>query len=202
MATGYENIYNNLLPRLAERDLAESASRLGLDFDGEKARIVFLGREYAITRDGVEEVDGGPVDVINRSVLVHYILSNSAGEPSFDFAPLGRLVGGLEGQYNQSDEAAIITMVKEFGKAPERLDAAVTRLGGERQPVSGAGKFVWQIFALPKVLIQIVLYEADEEFPVDVQVLFDKTAPRYLNTETLGYLVRNLVLALVEAAGK
>jgi hypothetical protein len=46
------------------------------------------------------------------------------------------------------------------------------------------------------------LYEADEEFPVDVQVLLDKTAPRYLNTETLGYLIRNLVLALVEAAGK
>ncbi|GHV54816.1 hypothetical protein FACS1894216_15600 [Synergistales bacterium] len=196
MATGYENIYASLLPRLSERDIAESAARLGLDMTEQGARVIFLRREYIISGKGVEPTDGEPTDVNNRSVLTHYILSDSAGDPSDEFVQLGRLVGSLDGQYNQSDEASIGIMVKEFGTDNEKLDAAVARLGGSKLPVSGKGKHVWALKPLPKIPMRIVKYDADDEFPVDIQLLFDKTAPRYLNTETLGYLARNLVLAL------
>ena len=198
MVTGYEKIYSTILPKLAECDLARNAPRLGAVASAEGFRISFLGREYMITAGGVETTDGRPVDVNNRSVLIYYITSEGAGEPSYDFAPLSRLTGMIAGRNDLASGIMNSPLIREFRENYERFAAAMTKLGAEEIPAADSGKHVWRLSALPKILAQIVFYEADDEFPADIQIMFDKTAPRFLDFECLAFLSGCMIRALID----
>jgi hypothetical protein len=199
MATGYENIYLSLLPSLASCNLAENAPRVGAVATEDGIRISFLGREYLITNAGVEPTDGLPVYVNNRSVLIYYIIGKGTGEPSYDFVQLNRLTGMIAGQTRTSPDMMNSPLIREFGGDHKKFGAAMAKLGGVESP-AGSGKHVWWLFALPKILAQIVFYEPDDEFPVDIQIMFDKVTPRYLDFECLAVLSGCMAKALIENA--
>jgi len=200
MATGYENIYFYLLPKLANCNLSENAGRLGAETVDDGVKILFLGREYLISNRGVEPTDGLPVDVNNRSVLIYYITSEGSGELSCDFALLGRLTGMIAGQNDLASGIMNSPLVREFGRDYEKFGAAMTKLGGTESPVLTSGKHVWRLLALPKILAQIIFYEEDDEFPADIQIMFDKTAPRFLDFECLAFLSGCMIKAIIGAA--
>jgi len=72
MGSGYEKIYDYLIPQLSKCDFLEVAGRLGFSLlpDGTLS-VIFLGREYVISSQGVNPKDGRPVNVNNRSVLAY-----------------------------------------------------------------------------------------------------------------------------------
>jgi hypothetical protein len=205
-ASGYEGIYKFLLPKLAECDIAGRAERLGVEAAADGARVSLLGRNFMVTRDGVTPADGGAVEVNARNVIIYYILSDGTGEPACDFAPLNRLAGTIDGQSEAAGHSTLAgnfmsaPLVKEFGSDSEKFSAAMTKLGGIMQPSSAAKKHAWHIRPMPKILMQIVLYEADDEFPADFQIMFDRVSPRYLDFECLAALASVTVNALVDAA--
>jgi hypothetical protein len=61
LSTGYEQIYERLIPKLRECDFLEVAERLGLSLQPDRALSVnFLGREYEISSRGVNPTGGKP----------------------------------------------------------------------------------------------------------------------------------------------
>ena len=54
--------------------------------------------------------------------------------------------------------------------------------------------------ALPKLPLELRFYDADEEFPAEAKVLYDLTAPNFLDLECLAALAHILVLELERAA--
>jgi hypothetical protein len=57
--SSYDIIYEALLPKLAECNLAESAARFNLPIDSDgQITINFLKRDYLITNTGVIPADG------------------------------------------------------------------------------------------------------------------------------------------------
>ncbi|MDR3239249.1 MAG: DUF3786 domain-containing protein [Clostridiales bacterium] len=198
--SGYDQIYITLLPRLANCDIAESAKRLGLEFRDGAARVNFLSREYRIDQNGVTPTDGGPaVFINNRSVLIYYILSEGAGQPSYSFSPLFRLTGMIAGQNAQSNGIMNDPMVKKFSGKVDLLNSALIQLGAVEQTPE-PGSWSWIIHPLPKIPVKIVYYEADDEFPADIDILFDDTAPRFMEFECLAFLCGCLISAVVEIA--
>jgi hypothetical protein len=201
MSNGYERIYLNLLPRLAECDLAESAGRLGLEvLPSGEVSARFCGRDYLITNAGVQHADGKPLDVNDRkevnncSVLAYYILSLGRGNPEGVFVPRNRVTGTkIEGQGNTADDPLVL----EFGDSYEKFQTAATKLGGVYDDSSKDGGHIWNFEVLPKIPMRFVFYEADEEFPVDIQVLFDRSAPKFLGAECLSVTNDCFVHALV-----
>jgi len=94
MSSGYEQIYESLIPKLSDCDFLEVAERLDLSPRSDGAFSVnFLGREYEISSRGVNPMDGMPVNVNNRSVLAYYTLSKGVGEPAFSYVPIYYLAG-------------------------------------------------------------------------------------------------------------
>ena len=205
MERGYVRIYRTLLPRLAECDIAQNGLRLGGQPAGGGVKIPFLGRDYIITKAGVAPEDGKPADVNSLSVLIYYVTSSGAGDFSYDFAPLNRLTGMIDGQNDLSDGMSCISpgmngpLIREFKDDYSRFERAVRGLGGAEIPPSDAGKHVWQLLPLPKILAQLVFYEADEEFPVDIQIMFDKTAPRFLDFECLAFMSSAMIHEIIKA---
>jgi hypothetical protein len=179
MTSGYEQIYLDLLLKLSQCDLVESARRLGFEVlaSGE-VTAEFCGREFLITHTGVMPADGQPVNVNYRSVIAHYILSKGRAEPEHSFLPLSRMTGIPAGQKTFDKGMMVKPLLREFGNDYAAFQSAALRLGGALENASDDHEHRWTFTVLPKILLRLVYYEADDEFPTDIQLLFDRAAPR------------------------
>jgi len=196
MSSGYEQIYESLIPKLSECDFLEGAERLGLSLQPEGALSVnFLGRQYEISSRGVNPTDGKPVDVNNRSVLAYYALSKGVGEPAFSYVPISSLPGRGTNMKWMTDPLG-----KTFSGDYVAFSETMCRLGGVFNGKPKSGGYTWLLKVLPKILLQIVYYDADDEFPCEVQILFDKNASRFMEFECLAFLEGCLVRAMIMTA--
>jgi hypothetical protein len=198
MKGGYDSIYLGLIPKLSECDFQESADRLGLEYIDGGIQVNFLKREYRITFDGVEPLDGQPVNVNNRSVLLYYLLSKGQGDPENSyilFESIPRMLSGLGGQNRLTKPP----LERYFGNDYVKFSEAAIILGGFEEE-SQMGKHLWKFIILPKIPLKIIFYDADEEFPVDIKIMVDKTALQFLEFECLAFMVGCFVRALIKTA--
>jgi hypothetical protein len=195
---GYDSIYLRLITKLSECHFQENAERLGLKYVDGAVQVSFLKTEYRITLDGVEPLDGQPVNVNNRSVLLYYILSKGQGDPENSYIPfesIPRMISGLPVQSRLMNTP----LERYFGNDYVKFSEAAVKLGGiEEEPQ--VGKHLWRFEVLPKIPLQIVFYEADDEFPVEIQIMLDKTALQFLEFECLAFLVGCFIRALIKTA--
>ncbi len=196
MCSGYEQIYENLLPKLSECDFSEVAGRLGLALrpDG-SISVNFLGREYEISSRGVNPTDGKPVNINNRSVLAYYALSKGTGEPAFSYVPVSSLTG-TKVVFSSNLKWMAGSLGEIFSENYEKFSETMRRLGGVFSGKLNSGGYAWLLDVLPKIPLQIVYYDSDDEFPCEVQILFDKNASRFMEFECLAFLGGCLVRAL------
>ncbi|MDR3542922.1 MAG: DUF3786 domain-containing protein [Desulfosporosinus sp.] len=198
MRSGYEQIYETLIPKLSECDFLEVGERLGLSPQPNGALSVnFLGREYEISFRGINPTDGTPVNVNNRSVLAYYTLSKGVGEPAFSYVPIYYFAGSV---FSSNIKWMTDPLGKTFSEDYATFSETMGRLGGVFDGKLRSGGYSWFLKALPKIFLQIVYYEGDEEFPCEVQILFDKNASRFMEFECLAFLEGCLVRAMIMTA--
>ena len=198
MKGGYDSIYLGLITKLSECDFQESAERLGLEYVDGGIQVYFLKREYRITLDGVEPLDGQPVNANNGSVLLYYLLSNGRGDPENSyvlFESIPRMISGLDFQNRMMSRP----LERKFGNDYVKCSETALKLGGIEEE-SQMGKHLWKFNVLPKIPLKIVFYEADDEFPTNIQIMLDKTALQFLEFECLAFMVGCFVRALIKTA--
>lgn len=197
MNSGYEQIYESLIPKLSKCDFLEVAERLGLTIQPDGALSVnFLGREYEISSHGINPTDGKPVNVNNLNVLAYYSLSKGVGEPAFSYVPISYLSGaGIT--FSTNTKWMTDPLGKTFNEDYATFSETICRLGGIFDGKLKSGGYSWRLEALPKILLQIVYYDGDDEFPCEVQILFDKNASCFLEFECLAFLEGCLVRSLI-----
>lgn len=198
MNGAYDSIYYGLVSKLSKLDFTESADRLGLHHIDGGIQVCFLKREYRISSNGVEPVDGLPVHVNNRSVLLYYILSKGEGDPQNNyvrFESIPRMISGLPVQSRLMNAP----LERYFGNDYVKFTEAAIKLGGT-QGESSSGKHLWRFDILQKIPLQLVFYEADEDFPAEIQIMLDTTAIQFLEFECLAFLMGCLVRALIKTA--
>jgi len=110
--------------------------------------------------------------------------------------PISHLAGTI------TVSANIKWMTDPLGKAFSGDHAAfgetMRRLGAVFYGKLKSGGYSWISKALPKIVLQIVYYDRDDEFPCEVQILFDTNASRFMKFECLaffeGCLVRTMIM--------
>ena len=187
--TGYERIYLDLASRLAAFDLVGNAPHLGLEISGPDAVSAdFFGRKYLIDRQGVKPIDGRPAGINSLSLIAHYAMSSGRGEPDYEFVPLTRLTGLVEGR-NSFDKSIVSRVLsKKFKTGQQLLDQAAAAIGGQYQGLDSTGGLAWIFKAFPKVALKLVYHPEDEEFPAEFRLLFDAKALDFMEFEALGFL--------------
>jgi hypothetical protein len=162
--------------------------------------IDFLGRKYEVDRDGVRPLDGKAVDVNILSVLVYYAISKGNTEPQYDFALLNTFTGGLFSSGSSGTDWMIAPILKAFGNDYELVRRAARNMGMIYEGSRSTGEHAWQYQLLPKIPVLIKYFEADDEFPCDIKIYYDKTALEFLDFEPLAVLNSCLVAAIVQGA--
>lgn len=183
-------IYEDLLDRLANADIAASAEHLDLRFnDAGEAEVPLFGTTYLVSRRGVRLSDGQGFPYPTGSVLIHYILKGSRSRAKGKFITFAELAGPLfkQGSYSQGAlEGPIITRFQ--GRLPELL-AIASSVGGRREGEAGLGGVSLTFELLPHIPLQLIFYDRDDEFPARATLLFDQNATQMIDFEVLAVLV-------------
>ena len=197
----------NLAGRLAElrlrlRDVnpLELAARSGAELGPRPGslRLHLFSRSVIVAFPDLvpadEETDA-PLSDANQTLLLYY-LATADGTPlqgrwlSFAELPGGRF-------YNQAFQGySGAELAKRFAKDLAAFERAGQQLGGVRLAFGDAA-FSFQV--LPRVMLAVVYYLGDEEFPDACRILFDASASHYLPTDAGAVLGSSLTRRLIAA---
>lgn len=121
------------------------------------------------------------VSLVTRILLLHYLIHADGHPLTEKWAAYKDIPGGLlyAGVF-----ARRVTepLQRKFGKSARSFKETGIRSGGESVEI-GDASFI--LHAFPRVPLQYVLWEGDEEFPPSVQLLFDASIGHYLTLEDM-----------------
>jgi len=196
---GYRKIYEDLIDRLRNKVIATSAKNLGLVLnDAGEAVVPFLGTTFLVSNEGVRRSDGNGFKDNIGSVVAHYILKGSCCRASGKFVTFAELAGPLFKKGSYSSSALELPIIKRFqGGIPELLLSAAY-YGGRQGGEAGLGVVSLIFEMLPHILLQIIFYDRDDEFPARATLLFDLNATQLIDFEVLAVLVTEFVQSLTK----
>ena len=160
----YEGLFQKLNP-------TEAVERTGVNWDGKEFYVNLLGREYAISHPvyTIRAVDGGALPPLpTQTFLFRYLLESKrvswGGEwKTFREMPWGEM-------YIKPYTGRVLTRAAfTFGTRVAAFRAACEKMGAE--PVNhGDAGFLFDLIGDFKM--QILVWEGDEEFPPNAQILY------------------------------
>ena len=160
----YEEKFRSLDPQ-------EASARTGAKWDGNEFYVNLLGREYAISHPqyALRALDGGKLPPLpTQTFLLRYLLESKAvawaGEwKTFREMPWGEM-------YIKPYTGRVLTRAAyTFSFKLAAFSAACEKMGASKLPHGDAG---YQFELLPGYHIQILVWQGDDEFPPNAQVLY------------------------------
>lgn len=155
-----------------QADPAEVTGRLnGVQWDGKELTVTLLGRQFAISHPvyAIRALDGGPIPPLaTQTFLLRYLLACKdtfwGGQwKTFREMPWGEM-------YIQPYTGRVLTRAAfTFGTRAAAYRAAAQKMGAQPVPYGDAG---FRFTLVPGYDMQLLVWEGDEEFPPNAQVLY------------------------------
>ena len=184
-------------------NLSGKEERLGIQLENNDVRIPLFTKEYRVSPSGIVDENGNqPVHAVSV-LLCRYLILSPENEPSGgdewvsykDFRDATPFVGG----FVNNTEKAIAT---NFSGKAAVLEESCLKLGGFHADDGLSYDLSMQVRALPKIPLYLLFNDADEEFPAECRVLFQRRAENYLDMECLAIAGWLLTDYLMQASGK
>jgi len=195
-SAAYEETYRRYLARLQAVDPTAVQATLGIEATPEAAVVSFCGEPYRVGPSGVSGPDGKRPHLSVCVVLCNYLLRcpgsapASAGWVAFrEFRDAAPLIASFANTVEGALARAFAGRLDALRRAAEALGA---RPPVERFPYD----FAACIPALPRVPMLLLFNDTDQEFPAACNVLFERGAADYLDTECLAMLGMQLARRL------
>ena len=185
-----EALLVELRKEVAALPFSEIAAGLGAGLDRGSLSIRCLGRDFLIAPDGCITTTG-PLAPWMQILLLHYVRTRGNAPISGTWVSFTGLKAALmkSKSFARDCEEPLRLL---FDRDPGAAERALERLGGLRLPDTPA-PVAWRVLALPRVPVLVLYWPGDEEFPSKVKILFDATADRFLDVESLTFLIEGLV---------
>jgi hypothetical protein len=200
----YQQAFDLACVSLNEKDLKERAEKSGAGYERdqveERILIPFFSEPCTIRFPQIEFYSPGKktVSLVTRALLLHYLLRADGSRLTGNWVGYKDIPGGLlyAGVF-----ARRVTepLMRKFGKSAKLFREVGYRLGGES---AGVGDASFHLLALPRIPLQYVLWEGDEEFPPSAQLLFDSSVDHYLPLEDIVVLGQITTGRLISLSGR
>ena len=137
--------------------------------------------------------DNEPISMRDKLIMLHYFISAKGTPPAGKLITFRELPEGTVYQPTFA-KRTIKPLLDNFGKEPDSLLLFGQMLGGY---IAGYGDTAITINAFSRVPITIVVWQGDDEFPSQGNVLFDANISDYLPTEDITVLCEIIAWRLV-----
>ena len=164
------------------------SASLGITVTDDGYKIPFFNRTYTITPDRIIDADGKPAGHAIAVILCKYLLL-CPNLPSKDFSLVTYkdfkdampYVGGFR-------NTAENPIAGYFENCVSKLEKRCLDLGGHPFITEVSCQLAFTFQALPKVPLILLFNDADEDFPAQATLLFQKNASSYLDMECLAMI--------------
>ncbi|MBZ0156622.1 MAG: DUF3786 domain-containing protein [Alphaproteobacteria bacterium] len=185
-----EELILKLREEVGKIHFEEIAADLGGTLRGDSLILNCLGREFSITPRG-EISTRGHLTPWMKILLLHYIRTSGKGNLTGKWISYGEMKCGMV-KASAFQREAEDPLRELFDRDTARVAAVMEKLGAGRRDDFPTGH-AWLLFLLPKMPVVILYWPPEEEFPSKVKVLFDSTADRFLDVESIIFLVEGLI---------
>ena len=160
----YEEQFRALVPE-------EAVARMGAKWDGKEFYVNLLGREFAISHPdyAIRALDGGAIPPLPTQIFLLRYLQESrkflwyGNWKTFREMPWGEM-------YIKPYTGRVLTRAAfTFSFKLAAFAAACEKMGATKLPHGDAG---YQFELVPGFHIQILIWQGDEEFPPNAQVIY------------------------------
>ena len=160
----YEGLFRQLDPQ-------EAMARTGVKWDGKEFYVNLLGRDYAIAHPvyALRALDGGKLPPLSvQTFLLRYLLESKAASWNGEWKTFREMPWGE--MYIKPYTGRVLTRAAfTCGTRVAAFRAACEKLGAEAVNHGDAG---YQFRLVGDFWMQILVWEGDEEFPPNTQVLY------------------------------
>lgn len=182
---------------LAQESIHEIGRRSGFTIQTEdKILAPFLDRTYTISFPQFEFMDSNNIETqvpLQEQVLLLHYLQGCQPRLKGQWVAY-REIPGAGFYFGAFVKRAVDPLKKVFGQNVEVLKQASAKLNAKPIETGSAG-FV--LDALPYAPLQIIVWEGDEEFPAEANILFDASVGDYLSPEDAAWLASLSVYRLM-----
>lgn len=196
MTEPIHTVHPTLWERLLKLDTADVCRRSGAKFDGASGSysIHYLQERYRISPGSrTIEFASGPrspedLSIDLKVILITYLLN--AKEISLaDKLVAGSSLTGGKNFFRGSHQFPLDPLMARYGRDAEGFLDRGLSLGAFQERYGDVGlRFV----AFPRVPVIMVLWQADEEFPARLSVLFDASIEQHLPLDAIYGLVTDI----------
>lgn len=184
----FKKTYTEYLAQIARLDFSTKQERLGVKLESHEIVVPFFGKSYRFSSSGIADPSGKRPDFGTCVVLCKYLLLCPAGYPQEgdwvsyrDFKEAGPLT-----HFFVSNVENPIAMT--FSGLVGELEKACAAFGGTRPDIELSYDLIMRFDPLPKVPLLMLFNDADDDFPANCSVLFERRAEKYLDAECLAIL--------------
>ena len=185
---------------LAAEDIQHIAQRSGFRTDGPALLLVpFLDRTYGITYPRFEFEDrdtpGARIPLQEQVLILHYL---QGCRPRLAGRWVAyREIPGAGFYFGAFVKRAVDPLKKVFGQNIAALLGAAAKIGAVPIETGSAG---FRLDILPYAPLQMIVWEGDDEFPAEANILFDAMVGEYLSPEDAAWLASLAVYRLMALA--
>ena len=186
--------WEHYLSQYQESDPKEIAARLGISYDEEQKyfTLKFLGTVYQISwpdfQVSHEADDMGfyPLETMTyaRTLTIRFLLNGAEASGTGKFKTYREMPWG-EVYLRQFDGRCIKRLAFSYGNRIKDFQAIMEHM--HCVPVKH-GDIAYQLEIFPDYLVQIILWEGDDEFPPSSQILFSDNFPISFQAEDMAVM--------------
>lgn len=195
----FETIQKDYLLQTAQIEAKEKiGGSLGITIMADGYSIPFFNRTYTITPDRIVDAAGKTASHAVLVILCKYLLlcpnlpSDDTSLVTYkDFRDAAPYVGGFRNTAEQP-------IAKSFENGLFKLEKRCLDLGGHTFDTEVSCQLAVKFQALPNVPVFLLFNDADEDFPAQATLLFQKNAASYLDMECLAMIGSSLAYYLQE----
>lgn len=195
--------HEGLWEQLDKLDHKTTAQRAKCEYLDDPPRYVIslLNTEYVVDLSDKQifstqsSPEPTPAGFIEQLCLLAYLINAKEVPPANKYVKAENLPSGqffFRGLHSLPTKK----LEEAFGKSPELLYEVSERLNVKRCEFGDASI---ELYGLPRIPLQIVIWGSDEEFDARASILFDQTAGTHMPLDALGALANLAVEALVKA---
>ena len=197
----YFNAKKIAVETLSQVPVEKISKRSGFTMDEDGRLIVpFLNRVFLLTYPGFDFTDRDEkekeVPIQEQVLILHYMMAEPE-QPSSGRWIAYREIPGASFYFSAFVKRAIDPLKKVFGSNLPGFIHAAERLNGKR---ISTGDAAFEFRVLPNILLQLVLYTGDDEFPPEANILFNDAVSKLLLPEDAAWLAGMLVYRLAALA--